>query len=152
MNRPSLGTNVVCQVGLVVRDIERTARAYAEIFGLEVPPVRVTGTADRTQVRYRGKTTPGRAKLAFFQMGQVSIELIEPIDGPSTWREFLDAHGEGVHHLAFRVKGMDQALAFLNARGIPAVQRGEFRGGRYAYVDSAPALKVLLELLESDGK
>jgi catechol 2,3-dioxygenase-like lactoylglutathione lyase family enzyme len=152
MDKSPLNSLPICQVALVVRDIERTARAFAEVFGMEVPAVRVTETADQTQIRYRGRPTAGRAKLAFFQMGQVSLELIEPFGGPSTWQEALDAHGEGVHHIAFRVGNMKETLAFLESRKIPVVQTGEFKGGRYAYVDSHPALKVLLELLETDRR
>jgi methylmalonyl-CoA/ethylmalonyl-CoA epimerase len=148
----NLRSPVVCQVAVVVRDIEKTSRAYAEVFGLPVPSVHLTGLEAETQIRYRGKPTPGRAKLAFFPMGQITLELIEPIDGPSTWREFLDAHGEGVHHIAFQVKGMKETLTYLDGKGIPLVQKGEYKGGRYAYVDSAPALKVVLELLENDAR
>ena len=69
-----------------------------------------------------------RAKLAFFKMGQISLELIEPIGGPSTWKEFLDGHGDGVHHIAFRVKGMDDVLTYLNGKGLPTAQRGDYTG------------------------
>ena len=145
----ALGTDVICQVGLIVRDIERTARVYADVFGADVPEIHITDTAEKTHATFRDAPTQGRAKLAFFQMGDVSLELIEPVGGPSTWREFLDEHGEGVHHIAFRIKGMDDVLASLEEKEIPAVQRGDYTGGRYAYVDSAPALGVILELLES---
>lgn len=145
----ALGTNSICQIGLIVRDIERTAKAYADVFGVDVPEVHITAPEEEAHTRFHGAPTPGRAKLAFFQMGDVSLELIEPIDGPSTWREFLDEHGEGVHHIAFQIKGMDQVLTSLNEKEIPAVQRGDYTGGRYAYVDSAPALGVIMELLEN---
>jgi len=147
----ALGTNVICQIGLVVQDIERTAKAYADVFGMDVLEIQITAPAEEAHTRFRGAPTPGRAKLAFFQMGNVSLELIEPVGDPSTWREFLDEHGEGVHHIAFRIKGMDHVLASLEEKDIPAVQRGDYTGGRYAYVDSAPALGVIMELLENDS-
>jgi 4-hydroxyphenylpyruvate dioxygenase-like putative hemolysin len=82
-------------------------------------------------------------------MGQVTIELIEPVGGPSTWQEFLDKHGEGVHHLAFMVKGTDQVVAVLEGQGIPMVQQGDYTGGRYTYLDGESKLGVVLELLEN---
>jgi len=139
----------VCQIAIVVRDIEQAARRYADLFGVPVPEARVTDTADKTHIRYHGQPTPARAKLAFFQMGQISLELIEPVGGPSTWQEFLDSHGEGVHHIAFRVKGMDAVLAALNAKGLPTAQRGDYTGGCYAYIDADKVLGVNLELLEN---
>ena len=149
MQEKGIGTNVICQIALVVRDIERTAKIYADVFGMDMPSVRTTDPEEKSHIRYRGEPTSARAKLAFFQMGDISLELIEPVGGPSTWKEFLDEHGEGVHHIPFRIKGMDSVLAYLEGKGISAVQRGDYTGGRYAYVDSAPSLGVILELLES---
>ncbi len=149
MAEKGLGTNVICQIGLVVRDIERTAKIYADVFGMDVPNVIITDTEDVAHTKLRGAPTQARAKLAFFQMGNVSLELIEPIGEPSTWKEFLDEHGEGVHHIAFQIKGMDRALAYLDSKDIPVIQRGDYTGGRYAYVDGAPSLGVVLELLEN---
>jgi catechol 2,3-dioxygenase-like lactoylglutathione lyase family enzyme len=144
-----LGSSVICQIAVVVRDIEKSARAYADLFGVEVPRWNLTETGDQTHARYRGEPTEGRAKLAFFRLGEVSLELIEPVGGPSTWREHLDTRGESVHHIAFRIQGMDEQVAMLARKGMPAVQRGDFKGGCYAYIDSVPQLGVMLELLES---
>ncbi len=149
MSEQGLGTNIVCQVGLIVRDIERSAEAYSRVFGMPKPPVIVTDEAKIARTMYRGEPTEARAKLAFFQMGQVSLELIEPIGGPSTWQEFLDEKGEGVHHIAFTIQGTDQVVAYLEGEGINVVQQGHYTGGMYTYVDSEPALGVVLELLEN---
>jgi 4-hydroxyphenylpyruvate dioxygenase-like putative hemolysin len=62
----------------------------------------------------------------------------------------LDKNGEGVHHIAFVVKGMKEVVMKLEQNGMPLVQKGEYTGGRYAYIDSKEPLKVLLELLEND--
>ena len=99
------------------------------------------------QTEYRGQPSPARAKLAFFDLGQVSLELIEPIGGPSTWQEHLDAHGESLHHIAFQIQGMQDNGFYLDAHGIPVVQRGEYKGGHYAYVDGTQALSVVIELV-----
>jgi len=149
METRGLGTNVICQVGLIVRDVERSAEAYSRILGLPKPQIVVTDPQEVAHTRFRGKPTDARAKLAFFDMGQVSLELIEPIGGPSTWREFLDEKGEGVHHIAFIVKDTDQVVQYLAGHGIEVVQQGDYTGGRYTYVDSTAALGVILELLEN---
>lgn len=139
----------VCQIAIIVKDIEQAARRYADVFQVPVPQAIITDTEDKAHTRYHGQPTQARAKLAFFDMGQVSLELIEPIGGPSTWQEFLDEHGEGVHHIAFGVKGMDDVLKYLNGKGLPTAQRGDYTGGRYAYVDAAKMLGVNIELLEN---
>ena len=149
MNHP-LGTTTVTQVAIIVRDVEAKSRAWAQVLGLPVPAVIVTDPVELAQTEYRGQPSSARAKLAFFQLGQVSLELIEPIGGPSTWQEHLDAHGESLHHIAFQIQGIQDKLAYLDANGIPLIQRGEYTGGRYAYVDGTQALSVVLELLEND--
>jgi catechol 2,3-dioxygenase-like lactoylglutathione lyase family enzyme len=149
MRKRGIGKNVVCQVGLIVRDIETSAGAYSQVFGMSKPKITVTDAPEIARATYKGTPTQAQAKLAFFDMGQVSLELIEPLGGPSTWQEFLDAKGEGVHHIAFMVKGTDKVVARLEEKGIGVVQQGHYTGGMYTYLDSAPRLGVILELLEN---
>ncbi len=146
----ALGTTTVTQVGIIVRDIEARARAWADVLGLPVPEIQITGTLEEAETRYKGAPTPARAKLAFFHLGQVDLELIEPIDEPSTWNDQLQQHGDSLHHIAFNIQGMADKLAYLDGKGVPLVQRGEYTGGRYAYVDSSAQLGTMLELLEND--
>ena len=149
MDNAALGTHIVCQVGLIVRDIERSIETYSRVFGIPKPGIIVTDGPEIAHTRFRGEPTDARAKLAFFEMGQVSLELIAPIGGPSTWREFLDEKGEGVHHIAFVVKDTDEAVKFLEGEGVGVMQQGDYTGGRYTYLDSASTLGVVLELLEN---
>ncbi len=146
----ALGTTTITQVGIIVKDIEARARAWADILGLPMPEIKVTDTVDIAQTEYQGQPSPARAKLAFFHMGQVDVELIEPIGGPSTWRDQLEQHGDSLHHIAFQIKGMQDKLVYLKSKGIPLVQRGEYTGGRYAYVDATDQLGTIIELLEND--
>src|SRR3990172_12318250 len=101
MTKPTLGNTKVTQVGIMVRDIESKARAWSEILGLPMPEIIITDPVDKAQTEYNGKSTPARAKLAFFHMGQLDVELIEPIEGPGTWKDQLDGHGDSLHHIAF---------------------------------------------------
>jgi methylmalonyl-CoA/ethylmalonyl-CoA epimerase len=150
MTEPALGTTTITQVAIIVRDIEAKARAWSETLGVPMPQIIITDTVDKAQTEYQGQRSTAQAKLAFFQLGQVSLELIEPIGEPSTWKDQLDQHGESLHHIAFQIKGMGEKLAYLDSKGAPLVQRGEYTGGRYAYVDSSAQLGCILELLEND--
>jgi methylmalonyl-CoA/ethylmalonyl-CoA epimerase len=150
MTEQTLGTITVTQVGIIVQDIEAKARAWAEVLGLPVPEIMITDTYERAQTEYRGKPSDARAKLAFFHLGQVDLELIEPVGKPSTWQDQLDEHGDSLHHIAFVIQGMSEKVAYLEAKGLALVQRGEYPGGRYAYVDGNAQLGAILELLESD--
>lgn len=149
-SKPILSSNVVVQVGIVVRDIDRARELFARILGTPVPEVIETSGRDQAHTVYRGQPTEARAKLAFFHTGQCAIELIEPIGGPSTWREQLENHGNSIHHIAFQIQGMDRTVGALEALGAEKVQSGDYTGGRYAYVDATDAVGAVLELLEND--
>ena len=150
MTEQTLGTTIITQVGIIVQDIEAKARAWAEVLGLPVPEIMITDTYERAQTEYKGGPSHARAKLAFFHLGQVDLELIEPVGEPSTWQDQLDEHGNSLHHIAFEIKGMSEKVAYLGAKGLPLVQRGEYTGGRYAYIDGNAQLGAILELLEND--
>lgn len=150
MENNILGTKLITQIGILVHDIEATSQAYAQFFGVEKPQCSITDEVDKTQTQYRGKRSAARAKLAFFDMGSLQLELIEPDHNPSTWRESLDKNGEGPHHIAFVIEGMNEKIAVLERNQIPLLQKGEYTGGRYAYIDTLRDLKVIIELLEND--
>ena len=150
-NKGILGTNIVTQVAILVNDIEKSIKEFAAMLGVEEPGYIVTGPIEETQAEYMGKPCEATAKLAFFHVGgNLTIELIEPDQTPSVWRDDLNKRGEGVHHLAFNIKGMKETVARMEAAGFPLLQKGEYTGGRYAYMDTNSTLKTLVELLEND--
>jgi methylmalonyl-CoA/ethylmalonyl-CoA epimerase len=150
----NLNADMICQVGLIVHDIEHTADKFCEVFGFAKPRIFSTPGYEQVETTYQGQPSDATAKLAFFDAGQLQIELIEPDEKPSVWRDFLDKHGEGVHHIAFRVKDTGSAAQQLAEHNIPVLQQGLFsdRSGMYTYLDSAPVLGVMLELLENFEK
>lgn len=145
-----LGNHIVTQIGILVHDIEKVSEAYAKFFGVEKPNISWTDSYELAQTEFEGKPSQARAKLAFFDMGSLQLELIEPDHHESTWRNYLNEHGEGPHHIAFSIKGMQEKIELLAQSGFPLQQKGEYPGGRYAYIDTIPQLKVLVELLEND--
>lgn len=151
MDKSILGTRIVTQVGILVNDIEKSCQDFADFLGVENPGYSITDTIDKTQAEFRGEPCEARAKLAFFPVGEnLTIELIEPDENPSVWREDLDKNGEGFHHIAFVIDGMKEKVMLLERNGMPLIQKGEYTGGRYAYIDTKEKLKVLIELLEND--
>ncbi len=146
-----LGTNFVTQIGFIVKDINITKKKFAEFLGVDEPEAFWTDGIEQSKSEYHGKPCPARARLAFFKVGEnLDIELIEPDQEPSVWRDFLNEKGEGIHHIAFVIKGMKEKIAVLEASGMRLAQTGEYTGGRYAYVEAYDDLKCLIELLEND--
>jgi methylmalonyl-CoA/ethylmalonyl-CoA epimerase len=143
---PPIEPRKVCQIALVVRDIEKTARLYCEIFGVPMPRIFSIPPVEESHTRFRGKLTKTQAKLAVFDLGAVVLELTQPDGEPSSWKEFLDTKGEGVHHIGFMVDDLPATLDFLAKKGMPERHSGDYTGGRYVFVESAEKLGVLLNV------
>ncbi len=148
-----LGNNQIAQVGFIVRDIEKSKKVFAEFFGVPVPPTFGGGSYDITGTTVNGVPAPdANCQMAFFDVGpNTQIELIQPNGVKSTWQDFLDTHGEGIHHIAFQVKNMDSKISNCEEFGMKCVQRGKYGdgNGEYAYLDAFKDMKCLVELLES---
>lgn len=145
-----LDSTTVVQIGIIVKDVEKTARAYAGVFGIPKPAVVAIADDGFAQTDYRGGPSSAKGKAAFFDLGPVQMELIEPVGAPSTWEEFLRTHGEGLHHVAFRTQDMGEAREFLELKGMETIQQGGWDGGQYAYMDGLESLGLILELLHND--
>ena len=150
-----VGTHLVAQVGFIVRDVEASKRKWAEFLGVEVPPTQPVGDYAVTGTRFKGEPAPKTyCWMAFFDVGPgMQLELIQPNEEPSTWRDFLNEHGEGMHHIAFQVKDSAKQVANAEAAGLKLVQHGVYGdgSGEYNYLD-APDLNCIVELLESYAK
>lgn len=148
-----IDTNILTQVGFIVRDLEVSKKKFAEFFGVPVPPTCDGGRYEVTGTTVNGEPAPdANCWMAFFDVGpNTQIELIQPNGVKSTWQDFLDEHGEGIHHIAFNVKNMDGKIAAMEQFGANCVQRGKYGGGNgeYAYMDAHGDLKCFIELLEN---
>lgn len=146
----SIDGKTICQIGIVVRDLAKSRAAWADLLGFEVPPVIETADQSHTGAEHRGRPTDARAKLVLFNLGPITLELIQPVGEPSTWSEHLAQHGESVHHLAFHVDAIDGEKSALEQRHLQLVQRRHFPGGGYAYFEGRGELGCDIELLETD--
>ena len=139
----NLGTKTIAHVAIVVNDIEKTTRAYAELFGIDPPIVRLGNSPD-----YMGESTEGKAKMAFIQLENIILEFFEPVGGPSAWQDFLEKKGEGVNHFGFWIEDLEDHVNYFKSRDMPVIQSGGGDWGRYRYVDASSGLAVMIELME----
>jgi len=146
------GMKTVIQVAMVCKDVEATSKAWAKMLGVDPPRINTTRPGHEVKVEYRGKASEGRAKLAFLKMGQVVLEFIQPVGEGTSWKEYLDKHGEGVQHLGFQVADLDKTIQSLGRLGMPVLHRGRYDAdnGTYVYMESEKPLGVTVELLKSD--
>jgi len=150
----------LAQIGFVVRDIEKYAGFLTEVFG--IGPFRVIDypPANREDVirYYHGKPADFTARLAFANVGEMELELIQPVSGENIWFDFLEEHGEGIHHIRFNVTDIDQTTAYLEERDVPVLQMGSgLRPGTFfKYFDTEDKAGFIIEALNqlpgTDGK
>ena len=125
------------------------------MLGVDPPQIRATKPSHEVKVMFRGHPSEGQAKLAFIKLGpQVTLELIQPLGGDTSWQEFLDKNGEGVQHIAFQVADVEKSVKAFADAGMPVLHQGRYNdgSGSYTYIDAAKALGVTLELLHSEPK
>ena len=138
-------------VGLVVRDMEKTIERLTALgIGLFKPRI-LPPDARET---YRGKPfiPSQRVAIQITQIGNVELELIQPIDGESPHQEFLDEKGEGIQHLGFIVDNLQEEVESLTAEGSGVLLTSEFKGGGgVAYLDLDVA-GLIVELVQPRGR
>lgn len=125
----------VDQVGFVVADLDRALETFEPLFG----PFRV-GQATVAGARYRGREADVTLRLATARSGPLEIELIQPVSGESPHVEFLARGGNGLHHVRFRVTGLDDLVARFEREGHELIWYKRLGDSiAFAYLESPPA-------------
>jgi catechol 2,3-dioxygenase-like lactoylglutathione lyase family enzyme len=144
--------NRISQVAIAVRDLPLVVENYWSILGIgpwniyhwEYPAV-----YGRT---YHGRAAWSRERICHARVGGFEFELMQPVDGPSLYRDFLEERGEGIHHLQFLVDDLDEAVRILTEEhGFASLQSGSCgrseKGCRYNYMYLA-ALGCIWEVVQ----
>lgn len=128
-------------IGIAVKDLEASIRYYQEVLGLSCYAVE--------------EVKDQRVKTAFFMLGQTKIELLESTDPEGPIGKFIEKKGEGVHHLAFAVEGIEQALDELQQKGVSLIDKTPRKGAEgldIAFLHPKSTQGVLMELCENKNK
>jgi hypothetical protein len=141
------------QVGVIVRDLDQKIEALSRIFGMGPFRVIEWPPEGRTDIEKGYHGEPGRfsCRLGFADLGSVELELIQPVEGPSIWQDFLDKHGEGIHHIRFNTFDEKPVLEHLAQQGVEVEQWGSGTrpGTAFFYLDSADKVGFAVELLRA---
>lgn len=150
MDPPKGLVNGIEQVCVVVNDLDKTIENFVEKAGIGPWAVYTYAPPDLTNMKVRGKEVAYGMRLALAWTGSFMWEVIQPLEGPSIYREFLDRYGEGMHHVLVRhtCPSMADAIAEFERRGCPPCMEGSYKGTNFAYVETDGPLKMILELVE----
>ncbi|MGD0916676.1 MAG: VOC family protein [Thermodesulfobacteriota bacterium] len=145
-----LGLPPISQIGFVVKDIDQAVEYYSSIFG--IGPFTVY---EFVPEKHWFMEEPSYLKLMMGKAawGDLELELIQPIEGKSFHKEFLETHGEGIQHLGFFVPNYDETFEKFKAARFKPVMRVEtyietYKGHlRACYFDTRRTGGVMFEII-----
>ena len=146
--KPPIKISELFQVGIVVHDLEKSMKDYESLLGINSWKV-LEINDDSLKFTYHGKPVKHSFRAAMTMLGSFMVELLQPVEGESVYRDFLNEHGEGLHHLGHvRVDDLDEAVQALEKAGFPCIETGGDTLGfhSWAYVDTTSLIGYVLEL------
>lgn len=138
------------QVAYVVEDLDAAVRHWADALGVGPWSVWTMGPDVLSETHYEGEPTQFGIRHALAWSGEMQIELVQPLSGPSIFADQLAASGPGLNHVGRLVDDRPAERAALIASGYRAVQGATFgasRDGRFEYF-AAPDGSAVVELIQ----
>ena len=124
-------------IGIAVKDLNTAIKYYEDVLGLKC--YKIEEVKDQ------------KVKTAFFMVGPTKIELLESTEADGPVAKFIEKRGEGVHHLAFAVKGLQNALDEVKLKQINLIDQNPRKGAEgmnIAFLHPKSTFGVLTELCE----
>ncbi|MDX1761926.1 MAG: methylmalonyl-CoA epimerase [Christiangramia sp.] len=124
-------------IGIAVQNLQEAIEFYEKTFGLKCYAVE--------------EVKDQKVKTAFFKVGQTKIELLESTEPDGPIGKFLEKKGQGVHHIAFAVNGLQESLEELEQKDVQLIDRSPRKGAEglnIAFLHPKSTFGVLTELCE----
>ena len=137
-------------ISIVVRDIDKAIKFYSSI-GIgpfeDYPPLK-----EYVKIDVPDEVGFQNLKIKVVQIGPVQIQLIQPGEGKSLYKDFLEKKGEGVYHLGFVVDNVDDSEAELRKLGLKVLSSGRREeGSGFSYLDTSGKGGITLLIRQSPG-
>jgi catechol 2,3-dioxygenase-like lactoylglutathione lyase family enzyme len=142
--------NKLVRIGIVVSDAAKTSKRYSEIFGVEPWLFYDTTSTNAVFAGNSSKNVDAGIRIAVGNLTGLEIELIQPLYGPGAQMEFLQKHGEGIHHISFgEVDNYDEVISRLQDKGIGIEMQGTLGNAvNFSYMDTIKELGTVFEILK----
>ncbi len=128
-------------IGIAVKNLQDAIPFYENILGLKCYNIE--------------EVKDQKVKTAFFMVGQTKIELLESTDPEGPIGKFIEKKGEGIHHIAFAVKGIEEQLKNIEEKGVTLIDKTPRKGAEgldIAFLHPKSTIGVLTELCEDKNK
>jgi len=124
-------------IGIAVSNLDEALKLYSDVMGLELTGIEVV---EEQKVR-----------VAFLAVGDTEIELLESTSPDGPIAKFIEAKGQGIQHLAFKVDNVEKAIEEMKAKGMRMIDeksRYGAGGSKIAFMHPKSSNGVLIELSE----
>ena len=139
----------ISQIAIVVNDIEDALERYHRVLGWGPWNVYEHEPPSLHDTYLHGKPTEYTMIGAEAHVGAIDVELLQPVDGPSIYKEWLDEHGEGMHHIAVMrhtPAESEETMRHFGDLGADVLMEGRIGESiHFFYLDTGPLLKVIFE-------
>lgn len=126
-------------LGFVVKDMDKAMKHYGSLGIAEIGPEKIVEAYDGSKIKVR-----------LVRIGSLMLEFFEPPEGAGVSGKYLKERGEGINHMAFTVKNLEQEIDKLADSGVKLMFRAEDADfGKVAYLDTGAVAGVVMELVES---
>ena len=139
----------ISQIAVVCNDLQKTMEQYTTLLGWGPWNVYRHEPPRLHETVVRGEPTDYTMLGAETHVGDMGFELLQPLEGSSIYRDWLEAHGEGLHHVAVMLHDFDESTALKQK--FAEIGATVLMGGRigetieFYYLDTEPSLKIILE-------
>ena len=148
---PKIKIGEISQIGIIVRDLQKAVDNYWTIFGIGPWQIVEMKPPILNDVTMRGNLVEATMLAGIAQSGSIQLELIQPLEGPSIWKEFLKEKGEGLHHIQSHVHDPKGALAAFKEMGVDVLMSGRIGNNIFYYMDTQPLLGIILEFIDTSS-
>jgi hypothetical protein len=134
------------QVAIVVRDLRASMKHFWEELGVGPWKIWRFSSQNLTDMTLHGKPAEYSFIVGMAYVGDVSIELVQPLEGESIFKEFLDKKGEGIHHLKCTSQDAESIVEKFKEGGGKILQSARIGDAAFHYLDTESKLGFILEL------
>ena len=140
----------IYQIAWVTRDLEKSMKAWVD--NLKIGPWTVLTFTNQSlkylKVDDKTVTEPFKFLIGISWIGDMQLELIEPVYGPTIYEAFIQKHGEGLHHIKERITddAIEGVVQEYRDKGIGVTQTGQFETDFHYYLDTEPKVDFIYEL------
>lgn len=127
----------VDHIGIAVKDIDEALKFYCDALGLRCARIE--------------EVEGQKVKIAFIPAGETTLELVQATDSESAVAKFIEKRGEGIQHIALRVKNIEESMKTLQENGvdlIDSIPRKGAHGSKIVFMHPKSTYGALIELVE----